>query len=275
MQGHPPLRAIFVEVALVLGACVGALGFGFASGPAAAAARGVAAPVSAQPTNALANPVADVAADPDFLSSCGAGSALMTCSSEVLRAIDYARSTEGLPPMRLELARFLGLSAPEQLFAVTNLERTARGLLPVAALTEQLDANAAAGALSLGDASLRGWKLSGGRSVTAWSSNWARASNVLVADYVWMYADATGFNAKCPASGASGCWGHRDNILAVSPSDACPAGPRPHEVMGAALADPASSGPASIVQLFVNECGALPTDVVFTWGQARRALGIE
>src|SRR5487761_2644384 len=58
--------------------------------------------------------------------------------SQVLKAIDAARhGEEGLGPLRFDVARFERLSVPEQVFVVTNLERTTRGLYPAVALTSR------------------------------------------------------------------------------------------------------------------------------------------
>jgi len=221
----------------------------------------------------VANPSANLAPVPNFLAFCGPTSASLPCLNVTLRAIDNARASEGLAPMTLSLRRFVDLSPAEQLLAVTDLERTARGLPAIPALTAELDADADAAATNGKDASLPSWALTGGRTVTSWSSNWASASNVLAADYIWMYSDATGYNRSCPTTGAPGCWGHRDNILSAPSPGRCGANTRSREVMGASVT--AGSPSPSIVQLFVDECGPLPSDLVFTWGEVRRALGVN
>jgi len=73
----------------------------------------------------------------------------------------------------------------------------------------------------------------------------------------------------------SGCWGHRENILANPAAHACPSGQRSYEVMGVAVDRANAVATSSIDQLFVDECGALPTDVVYSWTDARRALGLS
>jgi hypothetical protein len=51
-------------------------------------------------------------------------------------AIDHARATiERLPSLLLNSAAYEAMTVPEQLFAIANVERLARGDLPIAGLT--------------------------------------------------------------------------------------------------------------------------------------------
>ncbi len=104
---------------------------------------------------------------------------------------------------------FASLTVPQQLLVVTNLERIDRGLTPVSGLAADLDAAAAQAAAADNDPMLN--KFSG----DALASNWMGGiGSPLFADFVWMYDDGPGSdNAACPSAGASGCWGHRHNIL--------------------------------------------------------------
>jgi uncharacterized protein YkwD len=101
---------------------------------------------------------------------------------------------------------FSALSVPAQLVEITNLERTARGLPPLAENT-QLDLLAAAGAQAGRDPT--------GPAGYTWGSNIAWGyPTPLAADFAWMYDDGPGgTNVDCTVTNNSGCWGHRDNIL--------------------------------------------------------------
>ena len=132
-----------------------------------------------------------------------------SCTSAVLAGVDAARAREGVRPIRLP-ADWATRSATQQLFLVADLERVDRGLVPAAGLARSLNRRAWAGARANTDPSLE--PMNGN-----WAgSNWAGGfGSVLEADFEWMYDDGPGSpNIDCAAAGQSGCWGHRDNILA-------------------------------------------------------------
>jgi hypothetical protein len=94
------------------------------------------------------------------------------------------------------------LSPQEKLLVVVDLERVNRGFPPVVGLDRGLNGDAQGAAMDESDP-LGNYGIFAGQ----WS--------VLGADYEWMYNDGFGStNVVCPAPGAGGCWGHRDNILA-------------------------------------------------------------
>jgi hypothetical protein len=220
-------------------------------------------------------PTSNIAPVPDFVDDCGAVSVSVACLNEALAAVDNARSDEGLPAITFSVPGFLALPANEQLFVITNLERTSRGLAPMLALTAQLNAVAAGGATADNDPALRGWTLSGGRPAVEWSSNWAGDLSGFGADYYWMYADGAGVNVDCPSSTATGCWQHRANVLMVSPSlTSCGGVGTPSLVMGASYVGTGYQNTPSIAEIYVGECGSLPSDVTFTWAHAKRLLAI-
>jgi hypothetical protein len=218
----------------------------------------------------------NVEPDPNFLAICTSPSVSVSCVGSEIQAINNARQLEGVAPVVVNLSALSGLSNPEQILAITNLERTARGLAPAVALTTQLDTAAAGGAISSTDPSLSGWTLFGGKAVTAWASNWAGGLDVLGADYLFMYDDGVGYNVDCPIASASGCWGHRKNVLVAGPSAASCTGKggRPELLMGAAVLPASYQGTTGIGELLVDSCGGLPTDTIVTWRQIRRELGI-
>ena len=104
--------------------------------------------------------------------------------------------------MNISVSAFTQLTTAEQMFALTDLERVARNLPPVDAMTTQLDNVAAGGANNLGDPSLSGWQLTGGKGAIAWDSNWAGGLSTAGADYFWLYSDGEGLQHRLHADGS-------------------------------------------------------------------------
>lgn len=158
-----------------------------------------------------ANPSGDIAPSPNFLAVCASSGYddSAPCVQSTLSAIDSARGTEGLPAMVLP-GDWDALTPPEQLFVATNLERTARGLPPLRAMASALDATSQTAAADGDDPAPPA-----SFPALEWGANWAGGlGNPLEAVYLWMYDDGYGSsNLDCRQPGASGCWGHRDNIL--------------------------------------------------------------
>jgi hypothetical protein len=212
-------------------------------------------PQSRQGTLPPGNPSQDIAPDPDFLQVCS-GSAYddsPSCVSETLQAIGNAREQEGLPGMVLP-TDWASLSPQEQLFVVTNLERTVRGLPPLSAMASALDGSAEQGAATDQDP-----EPPAGFPWTSWGSNWAGAvGNPLEAMYFWMYDDGEGSsNVDCTQSNTSGCWGHRDNVLMSLNCNPC--------VEGDGYDATAWQGDPSWAELLVDSTGSPQPD--FTWDQ--------
>lgn len=200
------------------------------------------------------------------------------CNATIIKAIDNARKTEPLGgfPKTFSLAAFGRLSPGEQIFAIADIERIARGLPPMTGLTPQLDAIALSGAVHQTDPSVNApLKLNkGGGTATAWGSNWAGGTaNALGADYYWMYDDGLNSpNSACTKSNESACWGHRKNILWNWSNPAyCAAGPI-NLLMGVAEVKVKVSVPPSIAEVFVNDCGPLPKNVLVTWAQVQALI---
>lgn len=211
---------------------------------------------------------------PNFMASCGTPSNSVFCLGQEIEAIDNARAIEGLGPMTLSVSAFVSLSAPQQIFVLTNLERTSRGLAPAQALTAQLNSLATTAAAQDADPALKGWTLTGHKQAVAWNSNWSGGLTATSADYYWMYSDGAGYNVDCTASNTSGCWEHRSNILSA-PAETCGSpSEQPQFVMGAAEATTASYSPSD-TEIIVQVCGGLPSDAVFTWTQAQRLLSVS
>lgn len=240
------------------------------------------APSAAQPRKGIVppkNPPKNIPPNPNYLRYCKSAALddSTTCANKALAAIDNARRSEPLGALHFNLAHFLHLTVSEQLFAIADLERTSRGLAPVQAITRQLDSVAMTGAKNNSDPMLTSGTLYGGARVFAWGSNWAGGTeNALGSDDGWMYDDGPGGpNLACTSPHASGCWGHRTNILGRYGEElgSCPTAKR-HVVMGAAYTTTSSPFRTSFTQIFVSACGSTPTGEVFTWAQAKKALGI-
>ncbi len=192
-------------------------------------------------------------------------------SSDWLTAIDDARAQEGVGPMAVSEAGLAGLSLPEQILTVVNVERTDRGLPPIQFMTAQLDSYAQGGADTGRDPSFPS-SLTGGAGITWGGSVWAGGlTSSLEADYYWMYDDgwsgASTTNTACSPSTPSGCWGHRDIIL--HPFAGCPSGP-PVLSMGAAFSPSGYAG-GSIAAIVASSC-APPADITASWGQVSAAV---
>jgi len=113
------------------------------------------------------------------------------------------------------------LTPAEQLFVATNLERTARRLTPFEGMATALESAAQVGANSGSDP-----EPPEGFPTTHWTSNSGGGlASPLGAIYLWMYDDgANSPNVNCRPGDTSGCWGHRDNILASFSCSPCVVG---------------------------------------------------
>jgi hypothetical protein len=140
-----------------------------------------------------------------FGNACYGQRATHACDQQAILNINSARATEGLGPIVLP-ANYKTLSIIEKEAAVTNAERTARGLskLPMKHAWTKL---AQQGAHANADPN--------GPSGRGWGSIWAGGlGDPLAADYLWVYWDGPGSpNGDCVNPGDSGCFGHRNNVL--------------------------------------------------------------
>jgi len=205
------------------------------------------------------NPPANIDPSPNFLNDC-AGTHYddsTTCVNATLQAIANGRAKEGLPGMVLP-TNWYSLSAQEQMYVATNLERTVRGLPPLAGMSYALDGAAAAGAADSNDPTPPAGYPSG-QGGSNWGSNWAGAvGNALEADYFWMYDDGVGSsNIDCPSAGAPGCWGHRDNVLLNLACFPCE--------MGTGFNANGYQGYPGWAEILADSSG--PQSDVVTWGQ--------
>jgi hypothetical protein len=156
-------------------------------------------------------PTANIPATPDFTTPCHTPGEQNACITDTVEAINNAHAIEGIPPMQLP-SDFSGLSLPNQVFVLVNLERVDRKLSPVTGELASLDQLAQVGAQN-GDDPVVPSGLPG-VPVSAWGANWASTGTNVDAVYEWMYNDGLGgFNKDCDAANLSRCWDHRDTIL--------------------------------------------------------------
>jgi hypothetical protein len=200
------------------------------------------------------NPAQNLAPDPDVFDYCSGSTVDLssTCELASLEAIDHGRSSEGLGPMVLP-ANWSSFTPAEQLFVATNLERTARGLRPFEGMSTVLDSVAMSGANSNSDATPPQ-----GFPASYWTSNWAGGvGSPLEAVYLWMYDDGPGSpNVDCQGGNTSGCWGHRDDVLAPFTCSPC--------VVGSAVSA-SYRGEPSWAELMADTVGS--PALAFSWSE--------
>ena len=167
---------------------------------------------------------------------------------------------EQLPPLALP-TNWSTLTGPEQMFVWADLERTSRAEVAIPNLVNTYNAAVQAGLTNDADPSLSDLP---GNSGSIWAGAYA---TVLGAIYGWLYDDGPGGeNADCTGTNTSGCWGHRDNILA----DANTYG-NPTEMDAGVGTD--SSGNADYDAIFVvNPNATAPANIVFTWAEEQPFL---
>jgi hypothetical protein len=166
------------------------------------------------------NPAHSLTLDEHVRTDCtGVHDQSATCIDESVAVLNAGRRNEGLGPLLLP-RNWARLRIPEQIFVLTELERTARGLQPDTGLAADWNAAAQAGANASVDPTRAGSGAGGFLSI------WAGGEpNPIIAMTDWIYDDAffpdhTTYNPPC-ASNQSECWGHRDAILHDSDATAC------------------------------------------------------
>ena len=175
--------------------------------------------------------------------------------SSFWHALLSANHREGKP--RFTLPRnFSHLSGSEQLFVLTNLERVVHGLWPLYGISPKLNRFALKGVYRGADPQLQA------SSSLAWGSNWYSGVGAIQATFSWMYDDGYGSqNIDCSRPGATGCWGHRANILGSW---------GPYGLFGGAVvrSKTKKSGTAEVFQMNLSPKTAA---VTYTWAQAIKA----
>ncbi len=174
----------------------------------AAPTAATAAPSATAPILPPANPRYSLAAGRYNPVGCaGVRDVSARCLRRSLGMIDAGRWAEHLGPVVLP-GNWSALTVAQQLFVLSQLERTARGLPADVGLSAGLNRRALAAATT-------GRDPSGAGLAGLWAGGEPNAIAV-VAD--WMYEDglfADGFteNLTCSAAHPSSCWQHRDLLL--------------------------------------------------------------
>jgi hypothetical protein len=189
----------------------------------------------------------------------------LTCTNGVIYYLDRARAAMGLPPYALP-ADFLEMTPAQQIFILTNLDRTAYGLPPVTGLVAGLDAGAAVAAQRNVDPQPTDDEL--GRPLLGWASNWAAGFPTATAAYFfWVYRDGySSGNVDCPTPTATGCWGHRRGTFWVVAPTAGPPDPYLYSMGAAATTD--ERGSAGYAMTITGSFPAAPPSYYYTWAQA-------
>jgi hypothetical protein len=194
------------------------------------------------------------------------------CLKTSLAMLNAGRLNEQLGPAMLP-SNWRQLTIAQQLFVLTELERTARGLPADTGLAADWDAAAQVGADAGQDPS------SSGSGAPGFESVWAGGQPnpiVVVAD--WVYADGvfpngSSQNLGCSETTTSGCWNHRDTVLHDNAAAACDS----RCAVGAAFsANGFSAGEAgrreSYAEIFGIGGGHNPDPLEFTWASEEQQL---
>lgn len=156
-----------------------------------------------------------VGADPrqDFRSgppppACDPDPTTPPCVNAAVAELNTARTSLGQRPYGLP-SNFDTLAPEQKLFVLTNLDRVLYGLTPIPGLTAALGRDAARGVQADTDPT------PSDPVVISYTSNWAGGfQSTPLAYEAWMYDDGPGSgNLDCTTADASGCWGHRHDIL--------------------------------------------------------------
>jgi hypothetical protein len=194
-----------------------------------------------------------------------------TCTALVLSAINKAQASENLRGFTLP-SNYYELSAAKQMFVLINLERVSRGVPPLVGLSPYLDAATTSAARQAEDpvfgtsyGPVRVWVPPGGGTY-AFGGTWAGDSvNAAAAVFEWFYDDGWGgpratWNFACTSPTASGCWGHRDELLGEWAGTGCT-----DCVAGAAYASPAARNWQESYAFLLVRPVQFPTPLVFSW----------
>jgi hypothetical protein len=173
--------------------------------------------VGAAAASAAPNPTANITPGP-LPRACNKAPHGAACIDAVIGVLNAARADLGLGPYVVP-ADFASLSGAQQLLILCNLDRLAYGLPPIAGETPALNTVAAGGVSADNDPDPSA--LLTAIPVFSWTSNWAGAyPNAPEAYYAWMYYDGWSANETsnldCTSATASGCWGHRQDVLSFA-----------------------------------------------------------
>lgn len=192
------------------------------------------------------------------------------CASFTLAAINYARARLGERALTLP-SNWTRLTYPEQLFVIADMERVSAGYPAYLGLNLALTREATRAAATRSDPRVApGFAM--GRNPfgqPGFDGAWATGTNVLAADFLWMYDDGWGGSARntpnrlCTGPGVWACWSHRDELLGSSSDPSAGVGLTCSTCeMGAAFAP--AGGEGSLVDLIERPAGRPPA-MTFTW----------
>ena len=240
----------------------------------------------------LVNPAANIAPRPNIFASgpcqgsasrtkcanpcLGPGASWTTrgdsprCASFTLAAINHARARLGEMVLTLP-SNWTRLTYPEQLFVIADMERVSAGYPAYLGLNRALSREATRAAATRSDPRVApGFAI--GRNPfgrPGFDGAWATGTNVLAADFLWMYDDGWGGSARntpnrlCTGPGVWACWSHRDELLGSASDPTAGVGLTCATCeMGAAFAP--AGGTGSLVDLIERPAGRPPT-MTFTW----------
>jgi hypothetical protein len=204
-----------------------------------------------------------MAPSPDYFGICRqSGVTSGPCLAAVSQATTAARGREGLGALALP-SNFGALTAGEQLFVLTDIERVDRGLPPVVGMVSEFSQDAQSAATGNTDPTPA--SVPPGIAVLRWASNWAEGAGPTGSNYMWMYDDGPGSgNIGCTTANSGPCWGHRDNELGFASSAGGVL------VMGAAEATVPGDAPWSSDAELIALVTGNPT-FTYTWAQAQAA----
>jgi hypothetical protein len=193
------------------------------------------------------------------------------CNDLLLASINEAQAAEHLRGFTLP-SNFTLLTVPQQMFVLVDLERISRGVPPLVGLSPSLGPPAQAAAREAEDPTfqpvygqVKVWYPRAGGMYAfggAWSGNQV---NALAAMFGWMYDDGWGGkgttrNIACNGPTATGCWGHRDELLGEYTGTTCT-----DCIAGGGYASPAERNWAESYVLLLVRPVQFPTPLVFTW----------
>ena len=147
-------------------------------------------------------------------SQCSSAPTGAACINGAIYYLDQARAKLHLGPYKLP-ANFVKLAPDRQILILSNLDRAEYNLAPITGVTAALNEVARGG--TPGDPGVRGagdpvLQAPGVQSTSNWAGGFP---NIVLAYLAWMYDDGPGSsNLVCTTSNSSGCWGHRQTVLA-------------------------------------------------------------
>ena len=276
-------RGVITAVALLAGiglVGISPVGIGSSTVPAAASPSPLANPSSNRALPVLANNTGPCTyghgGAMSCLSPCYPTGALQynsskSCTNVLLAAINQAQASEHLEGLTLP-SNYFHLNVTRQLFVLVNLVRISLGVPPLVGLSPYLIAAASQAARQSEDpvfqtsyGPVHVWLPPGG-GMYAFGGAWAGDSvNAAAALFGWFYDDGWGgskgtWNFDCSSPTASGCWGHRHELLGEWAGTGCT-----DCIAGAGYASPAARNWKESYDFLLVRPVQFPTPLDFTW----------